>query len=195
MLRELSRQLRSRGHCSLLCRLPYRLPLLFSFPFIPSLEVHLGSSASALYCTASSASSRPRYAHQSSSRVVRQSPDLLPRALSQRLRLGLIFGCSGKIQLPSAGHRLTVPYLLLGAQKNPTSTHLARGRRLPHINLLPTSLSAAATVVRLDRPLERLFASPNEPTTRLLPGCYPYRTRQYRLGTTHPPRRTYLVPI
>lgn len=162
MLRESSRQLRSRGHCSLpKTPLPSVISTPSFVPFIPSLELHLGFSASARHRTASSASRLLTYAHQSSSRVVRQSPDLLPRALSQRLRLGLIFGCSGKIQLPSAGHRLTVPYLLLGAQKNPTSTHLPRGCCPPHINLLPTSLSAAATIIRLDRPLERLLASPN----------------------------------
>jgi hypothetical protein len=99
-------------------------------PVIVRIDPFFSVSSAAIHCIVSSTSSpSKRYANQSSLRAA-LSPSAICRApLLQRPGLGLIFGYSGKIQtpVPSAGHRLTLPHHLLGAQ---IGIHLVSARPL-----------------------------------------------------------------
>lgn len=79
------------------------------------------ASSAAIHCIVSSSPSPPkRHAGQSSLRAPLSQSAICSARLLQRLGLGLIFGCSGKIQtpVPSADHQLTLPCHFVGAQIN-----------------------------------------------------------------------------
>lgn len=140
-----SRQLRSGT------AIIHLLPPILENPVIVRIVLFFSVSSAAIHCIVSSTSPpSQRYANQSS----------LQAALSQsaicnlqRPGLGLIFGYSGKIQtpVPSAGHRLTLPHLLLGAQ---ISIHLAGASVAP---------SPASFARRFDQRYPSFVASETRP--------------------------------
>lgn len=99
-------------------------------PVIVSIILFFSASSAAIHCIVCSTSSpSKRYANQSSLQAALSQSAICGAPLLQRPGLGLIFGYSGKIQtpVPSAGHRLTLPYHLLGAQ---ISIHFVSARLL-----------------------------------------------------------------